>query len=1794
MASLQTILSLTFFGPRKAADSNPPRWRFCLRVSACYDQEPGTSNNDTLQDWAQALLPWNLFGLASAGAGTPTSLQLRPITFSPNDNPLRPRCDHGTLEVAGGSDGRWLDFHRSHRAEIHQHLIQLAGSPEVRFAWGPPSAPASGSDPTEPQDRLPLSMLLATLGSLPPPLATGLQAAFYFELPAASVRTIRDDPGERPLLIFAPEFFRDSRRDGGGVWLRRTCTVSVLPSGDFRLEYESEDKSRKGFAIFKPLAWAEFHQPKVKALEYYWLPVEDVRSQSYAEIDQHIAKGLEGANRLSAVSVPELAARLVVNPSKENPDPDCATPLEVAQRLVERARQDRELMPPAADTSNEEAQKAEVARRERIRKFLANLKPRSNESLTTPVERLRRALKDDVVDWWKFHWHSTGPQSGSWQARALDLLQRDGLLPGVSELKLAKGAEELAEAFVDLVLPPERGTKTRFGSGDITDLPVLTSRLRQPQASDAMACAVCACLSQDTRQRLEEWDSGGADDCERRALLVSELNRLLVSGSPDATALEAVAARLPRCAEAVELLKQSRPPTGPRRAELRRRLLEETFSEALASPPSPSPTPPNEALELLIGEAGQRLVHRDDPAMANAEELAQMGAVGLLVRRAATAAAFDQDSPPPWQLVTAAVGVLDPQDHLASRPFGIDSAGSLTSTPEALAAGWPLDFLSGVLRSEIGYRGEPLKAASPLDFVHRQRGPREEVDPYRLSSLSYQAAGSQPDLPHRSCTLCPPLRYGDFYQFAAFVVDRASGMPDELLDAEPGTAGPSGFVPEFRWAQLTTLKPKVLPYTLQFTRRVSIGDLNLLPGSAARQERSQPPAWPAVPAGVHLRALEWLEHRLGRPEETPALLLGHSDPNITIGELAPQQEFRVALPCLDEFTFTRWWLPAPGEPEDRRAGRVQELATARKRIYRDRDVLMAGYALFRPEEIPHQTLPKLVGRFVPDPQDPVSRHLYDVWFSAATKQRLSEYVNHAPGPKPTPEAVVSALVADLNRVVTQSSNSPEDSLWHAERFARLTLSRETETLLRQGPTSGPALKRLNRMLLEDAYATGNELLLGRSALNRAACDPETARVAAKDLLPHEPAVSAIGVRLVTVSHLGTQETEEQLVQVVRVSLFNALPLHVTAESVASEPSCRLSHEPGRFPDTAPQLTVSIPAGWFGCLEFFPLVSEADFARFDFEAVRHLLEPPETHPAWQDQTGRPYRAFRPSRVLVESVSDILPDAHELYGGFELEADGSGAVRCHLRGRNGAPPANLVFVDYFTLLRQRWVWRNRPLLSAMGLDPRQLAGGLPKALFDPGVRDSSPDVFELDTLASIDRGFVDRSPIERGDLPRKPGGEPLADMLLTVDDRDGVGAGDYLRYGLVVHSRYAPVLKDPAKRQRRATREGQDLVGCPDPAWRRIVMPYRGQPVVAADRDVGPPSDGPRLKPLKVLAILPLTREPRQALPGRAAASPRANPLLAVLDEVWYREYGPGETLEAYVSIEQRETVGQDAEHLPHRLGPLPDHHTEPRGKAFEDTDTTEAPPEPRLPLRVFGPFGYTLDRTDNEALANATAFVLYPPDGVDAHWWLGIRLRRALTHFAPSETPVTRKALEELTLRSAPSDVHHLYTLPGDLATQQNEEEGRLRLGRNPDPGSSQGGGPVGLSNLELHLYPVRNPHEQVRAQYHYLLLLGRLVTDAAGGFEVFLPEQACWLDPFPSLRWRTLGNGQVPADLKDLKWGRIIELRQSGLSPQSNEWSQAINLRELLRNLFPDSSPHPADAPAAIRRISDLFGVEVE
>ncbi|MCZ7639127.1 MAG: hypothetical protein M5U12_25590 [Verrucomicrobia bacterium] len=116
----------------------------------------------------------------------------------------------------------------------------------------------------------------------------------------------------------------------------------------------------------------------------------------------------------------------------------------------------------------------------------------------------------------------------------------------------------------------------------------------------------------------------------------------------------------------------------------------------------------------------------------------------------------------------------------------------------------------------------------------------------------------------------------------------------------------------------------------------------------------------------------------------------------------------------------------------------------------------------------------------------------------------------------------------------------------------------------------------------------------------------------------------------------------------------------------------------------------------------------------------------------------------------------------------------------------------------------------------------------------------------------------------------------------------------------------------------------------------------------------------------------------------------------------------------------------------------------------------------------------------------------------------------------------------------------------------------------------------------------------MRAQYHYLLLLGRLVTDAAGGFEVFLPEQACWLDPFPSLRWRTLGNGQVPADLKDLKWGRIIELRQSGLSPQSNEWSQAINLRELLRNLFPDSSPHPADAPAAIRRISDLFGVEVE
>ena len=79
--------------------------------------------------------------------------------------------------------------------------------------------------------------------------------------------------------------------------------------------------------------------------------------------------------------------------------------------------------------------------------------------------------------------------------------------------------------------------------------------------------------------------------------------------------------------------------------------------------------------------------------------------------------------------------------------------------------------------------------------------------------------------------------------------------------------------------------------------------------------------------------------------------------------------------------------------------------------------------------------------------------------SDETQQLLTEY----DGISSPSSALQKALLADLNRLLQVSS------LYNAQTFANIKLSKQTQSLIAQNPQSGETLVRLNRLLLSDAY-----------------------------------------------------------------------------------------------------------------------------------------------------------------------------------------------------------------------------------------------------------------------------------------------------------------------------------------------------------------------------------------------------------------------------------------------------------------------------------------------------------------------------------------------------------------------------------------------------------------------------------------------------------------------------------------------------------------------------------------------------
>jgi hypothetical protein len=622
-------------------------------------------------------------------------------------------------------------------------------------------------------------------------------------------------------------------------------------------------------------------------------------------------------------------------------------------------------------------------------------------------------------------------------------------------------------------------------------------------------------------------------------------------------------------------------------------------------------------------------------------------------------------------------------------------------------------------------------------------------------------------------------------------------------------------------------------------------------------------------------------------------------------------------------------------------------------------------------------------------------------------------------------------------------------------------------------------------------------------------------------LPHDPAVAAIGVRW---SENG--------------AAVHAATLDASVHPISIATGAITAFDPASLGGT-------VAPGEYIRLSFLVLVPVEDYVRFDDDALAHLVEVDE----WLDAvTHRRYRAFKESVIYFESASAALPilDIDHL----SLRSDAAGNVHVHydFTKLDQYAPALIANVHQSRISSRRWVWRNLPIPPA---DPstldeesdewrRRLCSGPPRGIFGADPDNDAELVNHYDVISAIDTGFIGREDVvER--FPRQRD----KDTTLLVDGREAITGADYLHYKCAVRSRYQGVMKEPESA----------AVGP-----RRIAPGFRG--------------DASKIKPPRILAVLPMTlampNNPHIAKPGDAA------PFLVIVDELWHREYGIGERLQARVAHVKAE-IEDSVEPPELRFGPLPDHSVTP----LTDIDATKA-------LDVFGPFGFSLDRSGTQARANATGFVVYPPRGTPAHFNVFLEFVRQLDLPSGADSGAGRAPLTSARTEAVP-----VYTLAdADELVDKLLITGEKTLSLKQASASAFTYRPETLS-----LVPFRGAAGEVLTQYRYLMIVGRMVRDGGRAVDVFFPEQAMWLGDGKA---RRLGNDQ------DRSWTAAVvcEVLLNGryafgtgsAADDAHPLSEADSLRGLFRLMFPQRSAagkEESDAPGMFRRVSKPFKLSV-
>ncbi|MDR6202509.1 hypothetical protein [Paraburkholderia graminis] len=563
----------------------------------------------------------------------------------------------------------------------------------------------------------------------------------------------------------------------------------------------------------------------------------------------------------------------------------------------------------------------------------------------------------------------------------------------------------------------------------------------------------------------------------------------------------------------------------------------------------------------------------------------------------------------------------------------------------------------------------------------------------------------------------------------------------------------------------------------------------------------------------------------------------------------------------------------------------------------------------------------------------------------------------------------------------------------------------------------------------------------------------------------------------------------------------------------------------------------IGGGNFICLRLCVLVKREDLERFgDAVSANHLEDVDQPWKAG-------YVAFKETLVWAEAASKALPKADADRLTLTENDPGNVEVWYALNTLDADKTAAYANVSETTITSERWIWRNLPLPPESGFstDPlemlRRYASGPPPELMDAGKRDHEQTVADFDRLSEIDNGFVLRSD------QTKPYPGPTDDRaLLLVDERDQHTHADYLRYAIRFRSRYAPVLS------------------VPQTDWsekRRIALAFRG--------------DRTRIKPPKVLAVLPLT----QALTVSPVPQNKggATPFLAVFDEAWFREYGIGERLSARVARVKPEIPEGEGGNLPTQLrfGPLPDHYAAANATSNAD------------PLACFGPFGMTLDRSGSQARANATAFVVYPPPGTPAYFNLFVEFARVLD--------LPTRAQSSGAVQSEYSEAVPFYTIADSCDLQLGSVKTPLKLIADGDGYNFSGG---------ERLTPFDDAAGAVLSQYRYLLIVGHTVRDGGRGVDVFLPRDALWLSRVDAGNAKATWISDTPR--APFEAGLVVEILLNGRFGKEDDHPLAgkQRLAELFLKLLPDADrvkskdkPFPEDAPGMMRRVSPWFRIEV-